>query len=368
MEKRKSDSNCFNLSHIQPCKLFNMSSLNSNNNYIKFCEQSDIINEQQNNNDNKEKKDNEKHKNPHFHKRSKSNVININNNNNIKSNILNNLNNHDHFIHFNSPTMYNSYKEFSICVDQNSKYHMNMEDCFSIEKYFEDDVNKSLFCLFDGHGGSEVSNFLSKYFIDYFNKYLEKYPKEEMEVLFKKIFKNLDLDIKKYVTKSNEMGSTATIIYITRESDPKFGVRKIVYCANIGDTRSVLFTKNDCKRMTYEHKCSDKFEEDRIKKSNGMISNNRLNGVLSISRAFGDFFLKGKGLICEPSIKKMEINSNNSNFIVLCTDGIWDVVNEEDIFYLTLNNHQTETICKEIITMGKKRDSKDNMSCIVIKV
>lgn len=366
MDKRKSDSNCFNYAHIQPCKLFKMSSINANNNYQKFCEQSNNFNENEDNH-HKEKNDNNENKiHSHHHKRSKSNVIGSNNN--IKSNIINNLNNNEHFFHFNSPSNYNSYKEFSICLEKNAKYLMYMEDCFCIEKYFEDDANKSLFCLFDGHGGNQVSSFLSKYFIDYFNKYLEKYPKEEMEILFKKIFKNLDLDIKKYITKSNEMGSTGTVIYITKECDPKIGMKKIIYCANVGDTRSVLFTQNDCKRMTYEHKCSDKFEEDRIKKSNGTIINNRLNGILSVSRAFGDFFLKGKGLISEPSIHKMEINSNITNYIVLCTDGIWDVVNEEDIFYLTLNNHQTETICKEIIKLGIKRDSKDNMSCIVIKV
>ena len=368
MDKRKSDSNCFSFAHIQPCKLFNMSSINTNNNYLKFCEElSNNFNENKDNH-HKEKKDNDGNKihSHHHHKRSKSNVIESNNN--IKSNIINNLNNNEHFFHFNSPSMYSSYKEFSICLEQNAKYLMIMEDCFCIEKFFEDDVNKSLFCLFDGHGGNQVANFLSKHFIDYFNKYLEKYPKEEMEILFKKIFKNLDLDIKKYIPKSNEMGSTATVIFITRECDPKIGMKKIIYCANIGDTRSVLFTPNDCKRMTYEHKSSDKFEEERIKKSKGTIINNRLNGVLSISRAFGDFFLKGKGLTCEPSIHKMEINSNITNYIVLCTDGVWDFVNEEDIFYLTLNNHQTETICKEIIKMGIKRGSKDNMSCIVIKV
>ena len=363
MNKRRSDSIAFNVPDFQQNKLNNKFN-NNNNQYIKFYKQINELTES-NNNLNKSYHHHIIHNN---HKRSKSNLNESKNCNINKSNIIYKLKNNENFFHFNSPSTHNSYKEFSISLDKNEKYQTNMEDCFCIAKHFEEDTNKSMFCLFDGHGGIQVAKYLSKYFVDYFNRYLEKYPNENTENLFKKIFKKIDSDIKKYVSESNEIGSTGTIIYITKEYDPKIGMKKMLYCANVGDSRSVLFTNNNCKRITYEHKCSDTFEDERIKNENGFVLNNRLNGILSVSRAFGDFNLKGKGLTSEPSIHKTEINTNVNNFVVLCTDGIWDVVNEEDIFYLTLNNNETEKICKEILSLGKQRDSKDNMSCIVIKI
>ncbi len=45
----------------------------------------------------------------------------------------------------------------------------------------------------------------------------------------------LNDEIKK-IRKSDEMGSTATIIFITKETNQLLGSKKIIYCANIGDT------------------------------------------------------------------------------------------------------------------------------------
>ena len=54
--------------------------------------------------------------------------------------------------------------------------------------------------------------------------------------------------------------------------------------------------------------------------------------------------------------------------MILCTDGVWDVVTEEDMFYLTLNIENTEQIAKDILKQAMENGSTDNMSCIVIKL
>ena len=77
--------------------------------------------------------------------------------------------------------------------------------------------------------------------------------------------------------------------------------------------------------------------------------------------------MKSKGLTSEPFVNKIALNDSDK-FIVLCSDGIWDVVNEEDIFYLTLNIEQSEPMAKEILKLAIENGSTDNMSCIVIKL
>ena len=39
----------------------------------------------------------------------------------------------------------------------------------------------------------------------------------------------------------------------------KFNIKekKVLYLANVGDTRSVLLTDNNCERISYDHKTSD---------------------------------------------------------------------------------------------------------------
>jgi serine/threonine protein phosphatase PrpC len=53
--------------------------------------------------------------------------------------------------------------------------------------------------------------------------------------------------------------------------------------------------------------------------------NNRLCGVLAVTRAFGDYSLKKVGLTVVPEIKKMELRMTHK-YLVAGSDGLWDFV------------------------------------------
>ena len=57
----------------------------------------------------------------------------------------------------------------------------------------------------------------------------------------------------------------------------------------------------------------------------------RLDGVLAIARAFGDFSLKKNGLTCSPFVNKIELRLIHK-FVIVGTDGVWDVIKDEVIF------------------------------------
>ena len=57
-----------------------------------------------------------------------------------------------------------------------------------------------------------------------------------------------------------EIGATCTVVYI--QSSPK----KLVYCANVGDSRAVLMQyDNKVFRLSYDHKASDPEEQKKVK-------------------------------------------------------------------------------------------------------
>ena len=242
-----------------------------------------------------------------------------------------------------------------------------MEDRFSILINFPNNEEKALFAIFDGHGGSTISEFLCQNFISFFMKQYQKNEVKNYEKIFQKTFSSLNDEIKK-IPNSYKMGSTATIILLTKETDQILGSQKVIYCANIGDTNCELFSKSNCKRISYEHRCNDPVEENRIKKGNGSIINGRVGGIISVTRAFGDFQCKDFGLICEPYINKVNVNFNEKNFLILATDGIWDFVSEEDIYFITMNNTDSMVICRDVVDKAKVNGSTDNMTCMVISL
>ena len=267
--------------------------------------------------------------------------------------------------HYISSPLFHSFKEYSYQEEKNEQYRQTVEDCGRVYDHCMDDPYKSYFSLFDGHGGAEVAKYACDHLHKIFGKYLSEH-RTKVEKALKKSFLVLDEELKKFKN-TDSIGSTATVIFINRETDAMLGTKKVVYCANIGDTSCVLFSKSGCKKLSFDHRCNEESEVTRVKKGGGLIANGRLNGKLEVTRGFGDFAMKSKGLTCEPFINKIVLNESDK-FVVLCTDGVWDVVNEEDLFYLTINVEDTEQIARDILNHAMKNGSKDNMSCIVIKL
>lgn len=128
-------------------------------------------------------------------------------------------------------------------------------------------------------------------------------------------------------------GCTATVVLITP---------KEIYCCNAGDSRTVLSKAKKSHDMSEDHKPNNPDELRRIVAANGFVEDNRVNGMLALSRALGDFEYKSNSLLkakdqqvtAMPEIKCTPITAD-VEFICLACDGIWDVkTSQETITYL----------------------------------
>jgi serine/threonine protein phosphatase PrpC len=65
-----------------------------------------------------------------------------------------------------------------------------------------------------------------------------------------------------------------------------------IYCANSGDSRAVMCKNSETVELSTDHKPDDPKEKERIEKADGFVSMGRTNGIISLSRALGDFDYK----------------------------------------------------------------------------
>ena len=254
----------------------------------------------------------------------------------------------------NSPVTSYGYSQ-----DQNAKHRNYMEDEGRAIENFNGDPNKILFCLFDGHGGGQVSKFLQENFGKYMKKILNY---NNMISGFTTLFRAIDEDIKKL--NCPNVGSTATIVYIEKLKENN---KRILYCANVGDSRCVLVSKNGVYRLSYDDRVKDPQESERINKNGGIIVNNRVYGQLMLSRSFGDWRIKDVGVIVDPHIIRYELTDDDS-FCVIASDGVWDVLKDEECSILEKMYVNTGEMSKKIITECLRRNSFDNLSCFVISL
>lgn len=289
--------------------------------------------------------------------------------------------------------------------------------------------NIHIFCVFDGHGGKEVSQFMKKHFTEelLLNKnFLCDDIKCALEETFLKMDELLQteegqFELKKYYSKSrgedqrqdkeekkkslkngkkfndyyllnnafnlkSEMyydismttGCTACVLVID-ESDNK------MYFANSGDSRAVLYKNNVAYQMTLDHKPNLFLEKNRIYSSEGWVYNGRILANLNLSRSLGD--LKYKRIEQLPNEKQIitafpdvniEILDSSCQFVVLGCDGIWDCLNNSQaclLIHKGLKKNKklvtiVEDIMESIITNNIHKDDglgKDNMTCILVQ-
>ena len=246
-------------------------------------------------------------------------------------------------------------KNYSYKEDPNRTYRDYMEDKGIAALNLNDDPDKALFCLFDGHGGDKVSKFLQTNFIEYFKEML---PSNNIKEKLINLFKILDEKTKEL--NCYQVGATACIIYITKENG-----QRCLYSANVGDTRSILISNNEYKRLSYDHRANDDKEYKRIINDGGIVFGGRIYGTLMLGRAFGDWELKAYGVSSEPHITKINI-SDNDKYVILATDGVWDVLEEMEVYDLSKKYDNSKDLCNKIINNSIEKGSNDNISCFVI--
>ncbi len=157
----------------------------------------------------------------------------------------------------------------------------------------------------------------------------------------------------------------------------------IMYSGNVGDSRFILSYEGEPHAVTVDHKPRNHMEKKRVVKAGGYISeDNRINGVLAVSRSFGDFQFKQNDALAAheqlvtavPDVRTVEID-DGCDFFVVATDGIWDMLTNKQVVDMVINGMGDENplhkICEDIINCCRTPIDpetgmgSDNMSIII---
>jgi len=283
-----------------------------------------------------------------------------------------------------------------------------MEDSHIAEVDLGD--GNGLFGVFDGHGGREVAKFVQ----NHFTKNLincEAYKRKDFKLALENTFLKMDRllltekgkqELRKYMEQDNDNGGyqdylrqvesaagcTATVALITQTE---------IYCANAGDSRTVMCERGHAVDLSKDHKPELPEERARIVKDGGEVQEGRVNGMLSLSRAIGDFdfkpitppkdaqptwFLNNHMVTVYPDVTVKPFHKD-VEFLVLACDGVWDCKTSDQVIQyfrkiMPLNpnlkeiHNTTHNILDEICpnTFDEMRDNdgigSDNMTVIIV--
>ncbi|XP_062231196.1 probable protein phosphatase 2C 48 [Phragmites australis] len=153
--------------------------------------------------------------------------------------------------------------------------------------------------------------------------------------------------------------SGCTALSVVKQGD-------LMIVANVGDSRAVLGTTTDdgavaAVQLTVDFKPNLPQEKERIRQCNGRVHcladepgvhrvwlPNRESPGLAMSRAFGDYCVKDYGVISAPEVTQRRISSRDQ-FVILATDGVWDVISNEEAVQIVAATPDREKAAKRLV-------------------
>ena len=233
------------------------------------------------------------------------------------------------------------------------------QDSFTFITNINNIKDFNIFGVLDGHGveGHFVSKFASKYIPHLIMNNPEIKNLREPELIYNTLKKNnfqiiskayLDCDIalQQVNFDSKESGCTCNLI---------INIGTHIICANTGDSRAIIVFEESkdwlinykCIPLSVDFKPEMPEEMNRIILSGGevrQIKNELGEGVgpfrvwkrgegfpgLAMSRSIGDLNGKKIGIIPNPGVIEYNLGEN-SRYIVVCSDGVWEFLNNENV-------------------------------------
>ncbi|KAF4731766.1 hypothetical protein FOZ63_003683 [Perkinsus olseni] len=248
-------------------------------------------------------------------------------------------------------------------------------------------VSGLLGAVYDGHSGEDASKYLQAHLGDAVLKAIHHLKQNHGQVWDCKTFGDtikrcfVEQDSIILAEESIKDGSTATVVVFDDGT---------LFTANCGDSRAILIRKNStwC-TLTQDHKLdleSERKVVTRIAKERGQdpepeivnrrgtwrtLAADRRRG-LAVSRSFGDREFKNSnhGLTCFPYCTMSSLSEEHVA-CVLASDGLWDVVSEEEVaeaVVVARENYPLLTardLSEELCRMALLRNSQDNITVMV---
>ena len=301
--------------------------------------------------------------------------INRSNNNNIKEsiNIIDNITMKDTSIMSNYGIK--CCKSITQAGKERTGHRKKNQDNYIIEKNLNNILGFNLFAILDGHGdnGHLVSQLASKYIIKKFTNITNRFIDTDIEAIyefFKKsdfqkiidIFLEIDKEIIEQKKFDINLSGTTCVLVI------QLGNHLI--CSNIGDSRAILIYDDDkIFELSHDSKPNVPEEEKRIKMMGGVVDQvkdedgektgpyrvyikDKDQPGLAMSRSFGDKKAKSCGVIPYPDIIEFNLFNNDSKYMVLCSDGVWEFISNEEVMEIGnkyYNKNNINDFCNELL-------------------
>lgn len=216
---------------------------------------------------------------------------------------------------------------------------------------------RALFILADGMGGHNAGEVASSLAVrktaEYLFPVLISSGDFDWHLALRSGIEESNISILDYSTKNPEFGGMGTTIVVAILIDRK------LYVGNIGDSRLYLINKNrkKIKQITKDHSLVQKLvDSGQIKKEDAKFHPQK------------NIITMALGCFPEVDVDTFELDLEKEDIILLCCDGLTDVVDDDEINNIVLINEDVKKACDELVRAANDKGGHDNISVILFNL
>lgn len=228
------------------------------------------------------------------------------------------------------------------------------QDAYYVDLIHEDNIALCVVC--DGMGGAKAGGLASSLAAEVFvqsvkeqlklnmsSKYIENIARESVLNANRLVYE-------KSISDSECAGMGTTLVAVIADG-------KQAVIANVGDSRAYSIDENSIVRITRDHS----LVEDLLMKGDLTIEEARSHPRKNlITRALGT----DETIECD--IFTIDIKQGDN--ILLCSDGLTNPVEEQEILYEVLHGGKKELACDRLIDIANERGGKDNITIVLLEI
>ncbi len=208
----------------------------------------------------------------------------------------------------------------------------------------------SLYGIADGMGGYAHGSVASDLALTAFFKTFYESDEHSVAARLRQATRIANLEVLQRASQIGavRMGTTLTVAHIVGDK---------LTIAHVGDSRAYLMRKHNVVCLTNDH--SKVGEMVRLK----IISPEKARSHYQRSIITKSI---GFDLFVQPDIESKIVLPGD--VILLCTDGVWSVLEDEDLAKLNGEKMLAADLAQSIIDLSLERESDDNVSVVVLKI
>ena len=207
----------------------------------------------------------------------------------------------------------------------------------------------NLFIVADGMGGHKAGDLASRYTVEGF---LETVRNSKADNPITIIEEAVDKSNLLLIQKSKEsidyegMGTTLVVATI---------IGKSIYIANVGDSRLYL-VNNEIQQITRDHSLVEE-----------MISLGEIDRKSARTHEKKNIITRAVGVDTEVVADFFEVDYVDGDIILMCSDGLSNMIEDEDIKNIINQGNDLPEITDNLITEANKNGGRDNISVILVQ-